>query len=146
MINKVILLGNLGSDPDIRSMQNGSKVANFSIATSESWKDKVTGERKDSTEWHRVVVYNDKLIEIIEKWIKKGAKLFIEGSLRTRKYTDASGVEKYSTEVVIQNYSGTIKIIDSKKDESSHTSEDFHHSDESSHHSVSTNVDDEIPF
>jgi single-strand DNA-binding protein len=145
MINKVILLGNLGSDPDIRSMQNGSKVANFSIATSESWKDKVTGERKDSTEWHRVVVYNDKLIEIIEKWIKKGAKLFIEGSLRTRKYTDASGVEKYSTEVVIQNYSGTIKIIDSKKDGSSHA-EDFHQSDDNSSHSASTNVDDEIPF
>ena len=113
-VYKVILLGNLGIDPDIRTMQNGKKVCNLSIATSESWKDKETGEKKDKTEWHRVVVFNEGLIGIIEQYIKKGTKLYIEGSLQTRKWTDDSGTEKYTTEVLVQGYGGRIDIVSAK--------------------------------
>ena len=113
-VNKVILLGNLGIDPDIRTMQNGKKVCNLSIATSESWKDKETGEKKEKTEWHRVVVFNEGLIGIIEQYIKKGTKLYIEGSLQTRKWTDDSGTEKYTTEVLVQGYGGRIDIVSAK--------------------------------
>ena len=113
-VNKVILLGNLGQDPDIRTMQNGKKVCTFSIATSNSWKDKDTGEKKEKTEWHRVVVFNEGLVGIVENYIKKGTKLYIEGSLQTRKWTDDSGTEKYTTEVVIQGYGGRIDIVSAK--------------------------------
>ena len=113
-VNKVILLGNLGRDPDIRTMQNGKKVCTFSIATSDSWKDKDTGEKKEKTEWHRVVVFNEGLIGVVESYVKKGTKLYIEGSLQTRKWTDDSGVEKYTTEIVIQGYGGRIDIVSAK--------------------------------
>ena len=113
-VNKVILLGNLGQDPDIRTMQNGKKVCTFSIATSNSWKDKDTGEKKEKTEWHRVVVFNEGLVGIVENYIKKGTKLYIEGSLQTRKWTDDSGTEKYTTEIVIQGYGGRIDIVSAK--------------------------------
>jgi len=113
-LNKVTLIGNVGMDPEIRSMQDGGKVANLSIATSESWKDKMTGERKDKTEWHRVVVFNDRLTDVIEKYIKKGAKLYIEGQLQTRKWTDASGVEKYTTEIVLQRFRGELVMLDGR--------------------------------
>jgi len=113
-VNKVILLGNLGQDPDIRTMQNGKKVCTFSIATSNSWKDKETGEKKEKTEWHRVVVFNEGLVGVVENYIKKGTKLYIEGSLQTRKWTDDSGTEKYTTEVVIQGYGGRIDIVSAK--------------------------------
>ena len=113
-VNKVILLGNLGQDPDIRTMQNGKKVCTFSIATSNSWKDKDTGEKKAKTEWHRVVVFNEGLVGVVENYIKKGTKLYIEGSLQTRKWTDDSGTEKYTTEVVIQGYGGRIDIVSAK--------------------------------
>ena len=113
-VNKVILLGNLGQDPDVRTMQNGKKVCTFSLATSDSWKDKETGEKKDKTEWHRVVVFNEGLIGIIEQYIKKGTKLYIEGSLQTRKWTDDSGTEKYTTEVLVQGYGGRIDIVSAK--------------------------------
>ena len=113
-VNKVILLGNLGQDPDIRSMQNGKKVCTFSIATSDSWKDKETGEKKEKTEWHRVVVFNEGLVGVIENYVKKGSKLYVEGSLQTRKWTDDSGTEKYTTEIVIQGYGGRIDMIGSK--------------------------------
>ena len=113
-VNKVILLGNLGQDPDIRTMQNGKKVCTFSIATSNSWKDKDTGEKKEKTEWHRVVVFNEGLVGVVENYIKKGTKLYIEGSLQTRKWTDDSGTEKYTTEVVIQGYGGRIDIVSAK--------------------------------
>ena len=99
-VNKVILLGNLGQDPDIRTMQNGKKVCTFSLATSDSWKDKETGEKKEKTEWHRVVVFNEGLIGVVESYIKKGTKLYLEGSLQTRKWTDDKGVEKYTTDIV----------------------------------------------
>ena len=113
-VNKVIILGNLGQDPDIRTMQNGKKVCTFSIATSNSWKDKDTGEKKEKTEWHRVVVFNEGLVGVVENYIKKGTKLYIEGSLQTRKWTDDSGTEKYTTEVVIQGYGGRIDIVSAK--------------------------------
>ena len=113
-VNKVILLGNLGQDPDIRTMQNGKKVCTFSLATSDSWKDKETGEKKEKTEWHRVVVFNEGLIGVVESYIKKGTKLYLEGALQTRKWTDDKGVEKYTTEVVIQGYGGRIDIVSAK--------------------------------
>jgi len=113
-VNKVILLGNLGADPDVRTMQNGKKVCTFSLATSDSWKDKDTGEKKEKTEWHRVVVFNEGLAGVVENYIKKGTKLYIEGSLQTRKWTDDSGTEKYTTEIVIQGYGGRIDIISAK--------------------------------
>ena len=116
-VNKVILLGNLGGDPDIRTMQNGKKVCSFSMATSDSWKDKETGEKKEKTEWHRVVVFNEGLIGVVESYVKKGTKLYIEGSLQTRKWTDESGNEKYTTEIVIQGYGGRIDIVSAKGSE-----------------------------
>ncbi len=113
-VNKVILVGNLGRDPEIRSMQDGNKVANLSVATSESWRDKNSGERREKTEWHRVVVFNDKLVDIIEKFLRKGSKIYLEGQLQTRKWTDQSGVEKYSTEVVLQRYRGELTMLDGR--------------------------------
>ena len=111
-VNKVILIGNLGRDPEIRSTNDGTRVANLSVATSESWRDKASGERKERTEWHRVVVFNDKLVEIIEKYLKKGSKVYLEGALQTRKWTDQSGTEKYTTEVVLQKYRGELTMLD----------------------------------
>lgn len=111
-VNKVILIGNLGKDPEIRAFQNGGRVASFSVATSESWKDRTTGEKKDRTEWHRVSVLNDKLVEIVERYIKKGSKVYIEGQLETRKWTDKDGQEKYSTEVVLRPFRGEITMLD----------------------------------
>ena len=119
-VNKVILLGNLGQDPDIRTMQSGKKVATMSIATSDSWKDKDTGEKKEKTEWHRVVVFNEGLIGVVENYIKKGAKLYIEGALQTRKWTDDAGTEKYTTEIVIQGYGGRIDIVSAKGNNQEH--------------------------
>jgi single-strand DNA-binding protein len=113
-VNKVILVGNLGKDPEIRSFQNGGRVASFSIATSESWKDKTSGERKEKTEWHRISVLNDALVGIVEKYIKKGSKVYIEGQLETRKWTDQAGAEKYSTEVVLRPYRGELTMLDGK--------------------------------
>ena len=115
-LNKVILIGNVGKDPDIRFLPDGSKVASFSLATSESWKDKATGERRDRTEWHRVVVFNERLAEVVERFVKKGSKLFIEGQLQTRKWTDASGIDKYTTEVVLSKFRGDLVFMDRKQD------------------------------
>ncbi len=115
-VNKVILVGNVGSDPEIRSFNNGGKVANFSLATSENWRDKQSGERKEKTEWHRVAIFNDGLVNIVEKYIKKGSKLYIEGKLQTRKWQDQSGNDKYSTEVVLQGYGGTLTMLDSRNE------------------------------
>ena len=112
-VNKVILIGNLGKDPEIRTMQNGGKVANLSIATSESWKDKSTGEKKEKTEWHRVVIFGS-LADIAERYLKKGSKVYVSGSLQTRKWTDQAGVEKYSTEVVLQGFGGELTMLDGK--------------------------------
>ncbi len=113
-VNKVILVGNLGKDPEIRRMQSGDPVVNLSLATSESWRDKASGERKEKTEWHRVVIFNKNLAEIAEKYLRKGAKVYVEGALQTRKWTDKDGQEKYSTEIVLQNFRGELTMLDSK--------------------------------
>ncbi len=112
-VNKVILIGNLGRDPEVRTLQNGNKVANLNLATSESWRDKSTGERKEKTEWHRVVIFGN-LADIAEKYLKKGSKVYVSGSLQTRKWTDQSGAEKYTTEVVLQGYGGELTMLDGK--------------------------------
>ena len=113
-VNKVILVGNLGKDPEIRRTQDGRPIANLSIATSETWRDKGTGERKEKTEWHRVVIFNEGLCKVAEQYLKKGAKVYIEGALQTRKWTDQSGVEKYSTEVVLQGFNSTLTMLDGR--------------------------------
>lgn len=110
-VNKVILIGHLGKDPEIRSTQSGQRIANLSVATSESWKDKATGERKEKTEWHRVVVFNDGLSGVAEKYLRKGSQVYLEGQLQTRKWTDQQGQDRYSTEVVLQNFGGTLVML-----------------------------------
>lgn len=113
-VNKVILVGNLGADPEVKSMQSGDKVVNLSLATSESWKDKNSGEKQERTQWHRIVIWNQNLVTVAERYLKKGAKIYIEGQLETRKWTDQNGVEKYSTEVVLRPYRGELTMLDSK--------------------------------
>ena len=112
-VNKVILVGNLGRDPEIRFTQSGQKLANVSVATSETWRDKQSGERREKTEWHRVVIFDERLADIAEKYLKKGSKVYMEGSLQTRKWTGNDGVEKYTTEVVLQRFSGVLTMLDS---------------------------------
>ena len=113
-VNKVILVGNLGKDPEVRHTQDGRAIVNLSVATSENWRDKQTGERKERTEWHRVVIFNENLAKVAEQYLKKGAKVYLEGQLQTRKYTDKDGVEKYSTEVVLQQYRGELTMLDAR--------------------------------
>ncbi len=115
-VNKVILIGNLGRDPEVRSMQSGGRVANLSVATSESWIDRSTEERREKTEWHRVVIFDDKLVEISENYLKKGSKIYLEGQLQTRKWTDQSGNERYTTEVVLQRFRSTLTMLGSRND------------------------------
>ncbi len=115
-VNKVILVGNVGNDPEIRSFNNGGKVANFSLATSENWRDKQSGERREKTEWHRVAIFNDGLVGIVERYVKKGSKLYIEGKLQTRKWTDRDGNEKYTTEVVLQGFGGALTMLDGRSE------------------------------
>jgi single-strand DNA-binding protein len=138
-LNKVTLIGNLGKDPEIRFMPDGSRVASFSLATSETWKDKTTGERRDRTEWHKIVVFNDRLAEVVEKYIRKGTKLYIEGQLQTRKWTDQSGVERYTTETVLGKFRGELVILDTKKSDGEFES----HADELP---ADIPQDDDIPF
>jgi single-strand DNA-binding protein len=113
-VNKVILVGNLGADPEIRTLNSGDRVANLRIATSETWRDRQSGERKEKTEWHRVVIFNDNLVKVAESYLKKGSKVYIEGSLQTRKWTDQSGQEKFSTEVVLQKFRGELTMLDGR--------------------------------
>ena len=115
-VNKVILVGNLGRDPEVRSTQNGGKIVNLSIATSERWKDKNTGEQREKTEWHRVVIFNENLGRIAEQYLRKGSNVYLEGQLQTRKWTDQQGVEKYTTEVVLQQYRGEMTLLSSRGD------------------------------
>ncbi len=112
-VNKVILVGNLGKDPEVRNAQNGTKIVNFTLATSESWNDKGSGERREKTEWHRVVVFNERIADVVERYCRKGKKVYVEGSLQTRKWTDQSGQEKYTTEVVIDRFRGDLTLLDS---------------------------------
>lgn len=111
-VNKVILIGNLGRDPEIRSMQNGGRVCNLSVATSESWTDKQSGERREKTEWHRVVIFDDRLVDVCEKYLRKGRRIYVEGQLQTRKWQDQSGQDRYSTEVVLQRFRGDLQMLD----------------------------------
>src|SRR6476619_8411372 len=113
-VNKVILVGNLGRDPEIRSTQDGQRVANLNLATSESWRDRVSGERRERTEWHRVVIFYERLVEIAEKYLRKGSKVYVEGALQTRKWTDQSGQERYTTEVVISRFKGELTMLDTR--------------------------------
>jgi single-strand DNA-binding protein len=154
-VNKVILVGNLGKDPEIRRTQDGRPIANLSVATSESWRDKATGERKEKTEWHRVVIFSEGLAKVAEQYLKKGAKVYIEGQLQTRKYTDQSGVEKYSTEVVLQGFNSNLTMLDGRggggggfADE---PSGDFGNSSPAPRRAVAagsrnSDMDDDIPF
>jgi single-strand DNA-binding protein len=122
-VNKVILIGNLGKDPEVRNAQNGTKIVNFNIATSETWNDKASGERKERTEWHRIVIFNERLADVAERFLKKGRKVYVEGSLQTRKWTDQSGQEKYTTEVVIDRFRGELTLLDSNREGSGDTGE-----------------------
>ena len=154
-VNKVILLGNLGRDPDIRSMQSGKKMAAFSIATSKRWKDRATQEQKESTSWHNIVVFNEGLVDVIEKYVKKGSKIYVEGELSTRKYQDKDGNDRYTTEVVLQGYNSTLTMLGSSNNNVSNSSEqpDNFTTDNSSKDSSSdiisndsSNNEDDIPF
>jgi single-strand DNA-binding protein len=113
-VNKVILIGNLGRDPEVRSTQDGNKITNMTLATSETWNDRASGERKERTEWHRVVILNDRAVEVAERYLKKGAKIYVEGSLRTRKWTDKMGQERFTTEVVIGRFGGQLTMLDGR--------------------------------
>jgi single-strand DNA-binding protein len=115
-VNKVILVGNLGRDPESRIFANGDKVVNFTLATSETWNDKATGERKEKTEWHKVAIFNDRIATVAENWLRKGSKVYVEGSLQTRQWTDQSGQERYTTEVVIGRFKGELTLLDRKSD------------------------------
>ena len=123
-VNKVILIGNLGRDPEIRTTQSGMRVANLSVATSESWRDKTTGERREKTEWHRVAIFIEQIVDVAEKYLRKGSKVYIEGALQTRKWTDQSGQEKYTTEVVLQKFRGELTMLDGRSGGGAAESED----------------------
>jgi single-strand DNA-binding protein len=144
-VNKVILIGNLGKDPEVRKTQDGKSIVNFSVATSETWKDRNTGERREKTEWHRVVVFSEGLARIAEQYLKKGSKVYIEGQLQTRKWTDQSGQEKYTTEVVLQGFNSTLTMLDGRRDGGGG---DFGGGRDSvpSSGGQSFELDDEIPF
>ena len=155
-VNKVILVGNLGRDPEVRHTQDGRAIVNLSIATSETWRDKQTGERKEKTEWHRVVIFNENLAKVAEQYLKKGAKVYVEGQLQTRKYTDNAGVEKYSTEVVLQQYRGELTMLDGRSggSGSSDSNDDFGQASPMERprgqgggkQNFSRDLDDEVPF
>lgn len=143
-LNKVVLIGNLGADPEIRSTTLGKEIASFSIATADSWKDRITGEKKEKTEWHRVVVFNEGLVTVIKNYAKKGTKVYIEGSLQTRKWVDNTGQEKYTTEVVLQNFNGHFILLDSRGS-GGHLAEPTQAKDMNSNFDHS-DLDDDIPF
>ena len=159
-VNKVILIGNLGKDPEIRTLNSGDRVANLRLATSESWRDKSSGERKEKTEWHQIVIFNDNLVKVAENYLKKGSTIYIEGALQTRKYTGQDGVEKYSTEIVLQKYRGELTMLGGRGDSGGASSGDDYGSGSSSNFSgggaragggnpretFSADLDDEIPF
>jgi single-strand DNA-binding protein len=145
-VNKVILVGNLGKDPEVRRMQSGDPVVNLSIATSETWRDKASGERKEKTEWHRVVIFNKNLADVAEKYLRKGAKVYVEGQLQTRKWTDKDGQDKYSTEVVLQNFRGELTMLDSKGEGGGGGRSSHGGAGESPASFDRSDMDDEIPF
>ncbi len=148
-LNKVLLIGRLGADPEIKQMVNGKSVARLSLATSQSWKDKSSGERKEKTEWHRVVIFNEGLVSIVQQYLKKGANIYVEGALTTRKWKDeSSGQDKYSTEVILQGYNSSLTMLDgkSKSDSSNLVTENKSSLPNDDIQSVNNDLDDEIPF
>ena len=152
-VNKVILIGNLGADPEIRSLTSGDRVANLRIATSESWRDRSSGERKEKTEWHRVVVFNENIVKVCEQYLRKGAKVYVEGAIQTRKWQDQSGVEKFSTEIVLQKFRGELTMLGGRGGEAereeggAYGGGGFQRAQPSGpRESFSADLDDEIPF
>lgn len=152
-INKVILVGNLGADPRVSNTQSGAKIVNLSVATTDSWRDKLSGERKDRTEWHRVVIFNPQLAEVAEKYLHKGSKVYLEGQLQTRKWEDSNGQEKYTTEVVLQNFSSNLVLLDARGDGVPAGGNDVFSPasgssgwDASAAPAASADLDDDIPF
>jgi single-strand DNA-binding protein len=154
-VNKVILIGNLGKDPEVRSMNSGDKVVSFSLATSESWRDKATGERKEKTEWHKVVIFNDQLGKVAEQYLKKGSTVYIEGALQTRKWTNKDGVEQYTTEIVLQKFRGELTMLGGRGDAGGERSSSYGGGERASSGGggrggrtdfQSADLDDEIPF
>ena len=156
-VNKVILIGNLGKDPEIRTLNSGDRVANLRIATSESWRDRTSGERKEKTEWHQVVIFNENIVKVAENYLRKGSTVYIEGSLQTRKWADAQGVEKYSTEIVLQKFRGELTMIGGRNDSASSGAgggDDYAGASSGGgraqgsgpRESFSADLDDEIPF
>ncbi len=155
-INKVILVGNLGRDPEVRATQDGREIANLTIATSDTWKDKNTGERREKTEWHRIAIFNEGLVKVAKNYLRKGSKVYIEGALQTRKWTDQSGVEKYSTEVVLQGFNGNLTMLDGRNDNGGEQQQGggynqssgggYNQSAQQSAPAPAPELDDEIPF
>ena len=148
-LNKVLLIGRLGADPEIKQMVNGKSVARFSLATNNTWKDKNTGEKKEKTEWHRVVIFNEGLVNVVQQYVKKGAQVYIEGQLSTRKWTDEkSGTEKYSTEIILQGFNSTFTILSSKNNQGANLQGDSETKSSlpSENTTPSNDLDDEIPF
>ena len=153
-INKVTLVGNIGNEPEVKTFQNGNKVVNLSLATSERWKDKESGEMKTNTEWHKVVIFNPVLVDVAEKYVKKGSKIYVEGQLQTRKWQDSSGTEKYTTEVVLQNYRGELLLLDRTNDSNSfkgiegqnQSTQNLNKDSKTEALNNLENLDDDIPF
>jgi single-strand DNA-binding protein len=144
-VNKVILVGNLGRDPDVRRMTSGDPVVNLSVATSESWRDKASGERKERTEWHRVVIFNENLAKVAEQYLRKGSKVYLEGQLQTRKYSDKDGQERYTTEVVLQRFRGELVMLDARGESGGASASRTGGSDQPASFDRGE-MDDEIPF
>ena len=142
-VNKVILVGNLGKDPEVRNTQGGLKIVSFTVATSESWNDKASGERRERTEWHRVVIFNERIGGVAEQYLRKGRKVFVEGVLRTRKWTDQEGQDKYTTEVVIEQFRGDLQLIDSNRDHAGDGDEGAPRAGRRDQHA---SLDDDVPF
>ena len=148
-LNKVLLIGRLGADPEVKQMANGKSVARFSLATSNTWKDKNTGERKEKTEWHRIVIFNEGLVNVVQQYVKKGAQVYIEGQLTTRKWTDEkSGQDRYSTEIILQGYNSTFTILSGKNNQStiSQDTAENKSAPPNENNISSSDLDDEIPF
>ena len=148
MVNRVILVGNLGRDPEARTTQGGSKLVNMTVATSETWKDRQSGERKEKTEWHRVVVFDERIAETCERYLKKGSKVYLEGTLQTRKWTDNSGVEKYTTEVVIPRFNGVMTMLDTRSGSSGYdgSSDTDSSVGDTTGAALDDDLSDEVPF
>jgi single-strand DNA-binding protein len=145
-VNKVILVGNLGRDPEVRRLTSGDPVVNLSVATSESWRDKASGERKERTEWHRVVIFNENLAKVAEQYLRKGSKVYVEGAIQTRKYTDKDGAEKYTTEIVLQKYRGELTMLDGRGDSDRSERPAMAGASEGGRSFERAELDDEIPF